>query len=298
MNLRNWSADAFAQDTWRVTPSTTIDAGVRYEFETPLVDIQRQWSNIMQENGQLVAFIGGQNGMPRGLQYPPKLRFAPRLGVAHHFQQSGLVLRGAYGIFYMPVDMNTWCNQLHNVPILFPITQQSDNFTPQISGFNFPQPVLGKTVVSFTGFDPARACAVRAAVERLAREEPGTRHDAGSWLSRRARAASAASAPDQQRASWTGRDSAAPALCHRHFHGGHRLSGTINVASSTFPVSSVNDLQDTARSWYDAGYLSLRRRYSHGLSLLANYTFAKNLSTLPNSVRPCRSPQSRRTTTI
>ena len=42
MNLRNWSADAFVQDTWRVTSSTTIDAGVRYEFETPLVDIQRQ----------------------------------------------------------------------------------------------------------------------------------------------------------------------------------------------------------------------------------------------------------------
>jgi len=54
--------------------------------------------------------------------------------------------------------MNTWCNQLHNVPILFPVTQQSDNFTPQIAGFNFPQPVLGSTVVSFTGFDPhARA---------------------------------------------------------------------------------------------------------------------------------------------
>jgi hypothetical protein len=61
---------------------------------------------------------------------------------------------------------------------------------------------------------------------------------------------------------------------------------TIQVASSTFPVSSVNDLQDRARSWYDAGYISLRRRYSRGLSLLANYTFAKNLSDAPEFRSP------------
>ena len=61
---------------------------------------------------------------------------------------------------------------------------------------------------------------------------------------------------------------------------------TIQVASSTFPVSSVNDLENTARSWYDAGYVSLRRRYSHGLSLLANYTFAKNLSNAPEFRSP------------
>ena len=145
MNLRSWSADAFVQDTWRLTPTTTLDFGLRYEFETPLADIWRPWSNLEVENGKLMAFIGGQDGMPRGLMFSNKLRFAPRLGIAHHFEQSGIVLRAAYGIFYTPVDMNTWCNELHNVPVLFPITQQSNNFTPQISGFNFPQPVLGQT---------------------------------------------------------------------------------------------------------------------------------------------------------
>jgi hypothetical protein len=139
---------------WRITPHTTIDAGVRYEFMSPLTDTSRQWTNLIDQNGQLHAFIGGQDGMPRGLMYPNKLDFAPRLGLAHHFEGTGLVFRAAYGIFYTPVDLNTWCNQLHNVPSVFPITQQSNNFTPQIAGFNFPQPVLGKTVVSFTAFDP------------------------------------------------------------------------------------------------------------------------------------------------
>ena len=103
-----------------MTPHTTIDAGLRYEFMAPLVDVTRQWSNLYQEDGKLVAFIGGQSGMPRGLMYPNKLRFAPRLGMAHHFDEAGVVFRAAYGIFYTPVDLNTWCNQLHNVPLVFP----------------------------------------------------------------------------------------------------------------------------------------------------------------------------------
>ena len=121
MDLRQWSADAFVQDTWRITPHTTLEFGLRYEFMSPLADVTRQWSNLLVENGQLEAFIGGQNGMPRGLMYPNKLRFAPRLGLAHQFGNSGLVWRMAYGIFYTPVDLNTWCNQLHNVPLVFPI---------------------------------------------------------------------------------------------------------------------------------------------------------------------------------
>jgi hypothetical protein len=54
------------------------------------------------------------------------------------------------------------------------------------------------------------------------------------------------------------------------------------VQSQTFPVSTINLLEDTAQSWYDAGYVNVRRKYSHGLSLLANYTFAKNLTNAPD----------------
>src|SRR5262245_54724941 len=121
---------------------------------SPLVDISRNWSNLLQQDGKLMAFSGGQNGMARGLVHPTKLSFAPCLGIGRPFEKSGLVFRATYGIFYRPVDMNTWCKQLHNVPIVFPFTQQSDNFTPGINGFNFPQPVLGQTVTSFAAFDP------------------------------------------------------------------------------------------------------------------------------------------------
>jgi hypothetical protein len=60
----------------------------------------------------------------------------------------------------------------------------------------------------------------------------------------------------------------------------------ITVASTTFPVSSINLLQNSARSWYDAGYVNIRRRYSGGLSLLANYTWAKSLTNAPDFRSP------------
>jgi hypothetical protein len=64
------------------------------------------------------------------------------------------------------------------------------------------------------------------------------------------------------------------------------IPSNVTVASTTFPVSTVNLFQDTARSWYDAGYVNIRRRYSHGLSLLANYTYSKNLSNAPDFRSP------------
>ncbi len=95
--------------------------------------------------------------------YANEHNFAPRIGIAKSLPDDGLVLHASYGIFFTPVDQNTWCNQRHNVPNVFPETQQGDNFTPPASlcanGLNFGTPVLGTgtllaTTVSFTAFDP------------------------------------------------------------------------------------------------------------------------------------------------
>jgi len=51
-------------------------------------------------------------------------------------------------------------------------------------------------------------------------------------------------------------------------------------------VSGINLLENSAQSWYDAGYVNVRRRFSHGWTFLANYTFAKNLSDAPDFRSP------------
>jgi hypothetical protein len=286
MDLRQWSADAFVQDTWRITTRTTIDIGLRYEFQNPLEDVARPWSNLLVQDGQLKVFIGGQNGKPRGLMYPNKLRFAPRFGIAHQIPGAGMVVRAAYGIFYTPVDMNTWCNQLHNVPLVFPETNQSNNFVPSINGFNFAPAVLGKTVVSFAGFDPhAPAQYIQqwsASIEKSLGKE--TTLEIGYLGSR---------GFHLQRAHLINNAPPGPGLIQPRrpyktasFVEGSELPDDIAVQSTTFTVSGINILENSARSWYDAGYVNVRRRYSKGLSLLANYTYAKNLSDAPDFRSP------------
>jgi len=286
MNLRQWYADAFLQDAWRVTQKTTVNLGLRYEYMSPLVDVSNQWSGLLVSPTQLTGYIGGQLGMPHGLLYTNKFRFAPRVGVAQQFPDAGLVIRGAFGIFYTPIDMNTWCNQLHNVPIIFPETNQSDPFNPTITSLNFADPIVGKTVTSFTAFDPYQppqyvmqwTGSVEKAVGKEMTLEIGYHGERGLHL---------------QRSVLINNASPGPGLIQprRPYGSISFLPGTVfpagvTVQSSTIPVSTVNWLENTARSWYDASYINLRRRYSSGLSLLTNYTFGKNLSDAPDFRSP------------
>src|SRR5882757_7866244 len=72
MNLRQWYANGYVQDTFRVTRNTTVDYGVRYEYMSPLWDVTYTNSNLIFNDGVPYPFIGGQNGYPRGLMYPNK----------------------------------------------------------------------------------------------------------------------------------------------------------------------------------------------------------------------------------
>lgn len=286
MNLRQWYADAYVQDTWRVTTTTTLNLGLRYEFMSPLTDVSNQWAGLFVTPDKLTAYIGGQMGTPKGLFFPNKLNFAPRLGIAQQLPRYGMVLRVGYGIFYTPVDMNTWCNNLHNVPIIFPETNQSDAFTPSIRSFDFAAPVVGRTVTSFTAFDPYQApqyvqqwsVSIEKSLGQATILEAGYQGDRGFHL---------------QRSHLINNALPGPGLIQprRPYGSATFLPGTVfpdgvTVVSNTIPVSAVNWLENTAQSWYDAGYVNLRRRYSGGLSLLANYTYAKNLSDAPDFRSP------------
>jgi len=292
MNLRQWYADGFAQDTWRITPSTTINYGIRYEYMSPLWDVTYTNSNLIFNNGVPSPFIGGQNGYPRGLMYPNRANFAPRLGVAQSFPSLGLVWHVAYGVFFTPVDMNTWCNQRHNIPYVFPETAQSDNYTPNaaIANYNFAPAVLGKTVVSFTGMSlhaspqyiQQWSTSLEKSLGRTSTIELGYIGSGGWHL---------------QRAHLINNAPPGPGLIQprRPFTSMSFVPNTVlpsnivvnNPANPLFtPVSTINLLENTAQSWYDAGYVSFRHRYAHGLTLSANYTYAKNLSNAPDFRSP------------
>ncbi len=286
MDLRQWYSDAYAQDAWRLTTTSTLTYGVRYEFMSPLVDIRYTNSNLDLSSGTPQAFIGGQNGYPKGLMYANHTNFAPRLGLAQSIPRLGLVAHVAYGIFYTPVDMNTWCNQRHNVPYVFPLTSQSDPFTPSINTFNFPAPVLGTSVVSFTTLQlhaPAQyvqqwSASLEKQLGNSTTVEVGYLGAGGFHLQRSHLINNAQPGPGLIQ----------PRRPHPKisFVPNTVFPSNVTVASSSFPVSTINLLENTSQSWYDAGYVNVRRRYGNGLSFLANYTFAKSLENAPDFRSP------------
>ncbi len=90
----------YAQDDWRVTPTLTLNLGLRYEAHTPWVELNNRQSNLDLVSGQIM--FAGQNGNGRALYKSvyglPD--FQPRVGFAW---SPGLwggksVLRGAYTI--------------------------------------------------------------------------------------------------------------------------------------------------------------------------------------------------------
>ena len=286
MDLRQWYSDAYAEDAWRLTSSTTLTYGLRYEFMSPLVDIEYTNSNLDLKTGTPHVFIGGQNGYPSGLMYANHTNFAPRVGLAQSLPRLGVVAHLAYGIFYTPVDMNTWCNQRHNVPYVFPMTSQSDPYLPSITTLDFPAPVLGSTVVSFTALQlhapPQYIQQWSASVEKQLGNETtievgylgsGGFHLQRSHLINNAQPGAGLIQPRRP----------FPKIS---FVNNTVFLASVKVASTTFPVSTVNLLENTSQSWYDAAYVNVRRRYARGLSLLANYTFAKSLENAPDFRSP------------
>lgn len=290
MQLRQWYADAYVHDSFQLTRNTTIQIGLRYEYMSPLVDIRYANTNLTFQNGVPSVFIGGQQGFPEGLNYSNKLNFAPRAGISHNLHKHGLVLHAAFGIFFTPVDMNTWCNQRHNVPYVFPETQQSDNFTPApgivATHFNFGPAVLGTTTVSFAAFEadapPQYIEQWSGSVEKSLGAETTLEfgylgsnglHLQRSHLINNAPAGPGAIGPRRPFKTLS-------------FLPGMVLPSDIAITSTTFPVSGINLLENSAQSWYQAGYVNLRRRFSHGWTFLANYTFSKNLSDAPDFRSP------------
>ena len=286
MQLRQWYADAFVQDSFQLNRNTTIQLGLRYEYMSPLKDIRYANTNLVFKDGVPFVFIGGQQGFPEGLNNSNKLNFAPRAGISQNIPRLGLVFHAAFGIFFTPVDMNTWCNQRHNVPYVFPETQQSDNFTPAAgivaSHFNFAPAVLGTTTVSFAAFEinapPQYIEQWSSSVEKsLGSEttlEVGYLGSHGLHLQRSHLINNAAPGP--------GAIGPRRPFKTLSFLPGMVLPSDITVANTTFPVSGINLLENSAQSWYDAGYVNIRRRFSRGWTFLANYTFAKNLSDAPD----------------
>jgi len=291
MNMRQPGYEAFVQDDWRIGSHLTVNAGLRYEYETPLHDINKVLTNLTWIDGKPWAFVGGQAGYPIGLAYPDRNNFAPRVGFSFNPEGGKTVVRAGYGGFYAYPEMNLWCNQVHNVPLVFPEVKTSNNFVPSINGFDFATPTLGKTTVGFTGLDPhwqipfiqQASASFERQVSDSTMVEVGYIGAWGRNLDRSRLVNNAAPSP-------------LPLGPRRPYQTISFVEGTTlpqdwPIQSLTFPVGPINLLEFTGRSQYNALYVQAKRRLAGGLSYLANYTYAKSMSDSPSFRSPAMEPE-------
>ena len=98
-HLRTESYNLYINDSFRLRPSLTVSAGLRYEYNSPPVDAQDRAALYDAATRSLVAV--GTGGMPRGGYEPDKNNFAPRVGLAWSLGGKGnTVVRAGYGVYY------------------------------------------------------------------------------------------------------------------------------------------------------------------------------------------------------
>ena len=118
-NLRYYQLNFYEQDTWRVRPELSLFYGLRYEYNTPVREVNGLIEQTFDDprldlTPGLKNFIGGRTKL-----YESDLNnFAPRLGIAYSPNLFGSgrvsVFRAGYGIFYDQI-LGAVVNQSRNV---------------------------------------------------------------------------------------------------------------------------------------------------------------------------------------
>jgi hypothetical protein len=117
----------YAMDSWRVTPTVTINYGLRWDTTFGLF----QASGVSQNFNPAVETIRGLAlPLPTGIPHDYRKAFAPRLGITYNPDQiEDLVVRAGIGMYYNDLAQNGWATafQAVNTPAAFqPCTQPGD----------------------------------------------------------------------------------------------------------------------------------------------------------------------------
>jgi hypothetical protein len=108
--FRAWYNDAFITDDWRISPGLTVNAGVRWEYGSPITELYGRLVNLDLAPGftaeapvvanKPAGTITGQH-YPDSLVRPDKHGFQPRIALSWRpFPASSMVVRAGYGVYY------------------------------------------------------------------------------------------------------------------------------------------------------------------------------------------------------
>ncbi len=134
MGNRQHVPSLFVQDDWKVNRRLTVNLGLRYDYFSPITEVNNRQANFDYTTGTLIQ--AGQNGASDALTTADKANFSPRIGFAWTpTGKADMVVRGAYGIFYSGQEIRTAAplQLAYNLPFFYEPSFVSDGITPVIT---------------------------------------------------------------------------------------------------------------------------------------------------------------------
>ena len=301
----------FIQDDYRVTPKLTVNFGLRFEYES---GIQEENNHLISAFNQtavnpLAAAAGilvpgavgyaGVGGTPTQTGNALNVKPAPRIGVAYSLD-SKTVIRAGYGIYWAPTYFS-FQNTIGYSQTTSIITSANNNFTPSGSLANpYPNGLLqptGNSLGALSGIGQAISVPSSTAQSagyvqeysfEVQRTVPaGFVLTAGALGSHALHLISNGLNIDQLNPALFGTAAAQLAAHSSVANPFYNNGGVGSIANPTispvqlllpFPeyTSVALTNTDSASSRYYSFYFRAQRRFSHGLSLLASYTWSRS----------------------
>ncbi|MGC1449232.1 MAG: carboxypeptidase regulatory-like domain-containing protein [Candidatus Sulfotelmatobacter sp.] len=292
--IRGNALDAYAQDTYKATPRLTLNFGLRYELPFPYTEIhnrQTLWipgrQSTVMPNAPVGLLYPGDAGVPAGLIPTFKKGLAPRIGFAWDpTGSSKWLVTSAYGIFYEPYY--TGQGGPLQAPISAPPYLQTQQISLTPSTFlNFSDPYNGNPPPNGTFATPLTNLTlapnlplpysqdwdlnVQRSLGADLLLEIGYVGTKGTKLPRFVEGNPAIYIPGFD--SGGNPISTSSNADYRRIHSGCTLA----LTSPPCTYSSTGLIEGIANSSYNALEASLTKRFSHGLSFLASYTYSKSI---------------------
>lgn len=283
--LRNWSIGAYAQDEWRITPRLTLNYGLRYESVQPIDEIRNRLNGFVPNVQSLVmpnapkgVLFPGDPGIASGIARNTNA-FMPRVGFAWDPTGEGKwSIRSSYGIFYdqfqsgagvasqVPISSIPWAqfNQYSGPAI--------GSFANPYQGHAYPAPNTFVSPSTVFGMDPtARApyvqnwnFGIQRALFTSYIVEARYVGSKGTHLPRNIEANPAVYGPG----------ATAQNADQRRIYAGCPQNG------GPCQLSTVAQLANITNSTYEAGQLTVSRRFASGLGFNVSYWYSKSLDYL------------------
>jgi hypothetical protein len=300
-----WTSNAaFVQDDWRISPRFTLNLGLRYSYFSPLREVNNNWANF-DPNSPTGLVQQGQPGL-NTLWHPNRGDFSPRFGFAYDVNGKGTtVVRGGFSIIYSEFSMIEWQqqNQFQNSSAVALGSNPTGACTVKVTtgtcSSNGGSTLGGNIAVKAAGFKANTMCwdpAVSACPAGQTTVFPSSATiscTAGSpcnimgvdpnlktpYVMNFSLGVTHAFTPDLSLEVGYVGDHGARLTGFSDINQCAPTTGTcVQPYAGKFPYFNfINFMTNDVRSNYNSLQATLTKRMSHGLSLIAGYTYAHGL---------------------